>query len=138
MRIVLDCSVALAWIHGEETSDAIIRVFDLVASDGALVPGLWRLEIANSLTMAVRRGQIDADYRDAALSDLALLNISVDPHTDTRAWNVTLALADRFRLTLYDAAYLELAQRHSCPLASLDLDLRRAAGVLGLALLGVA
>lgn len=52
-----------------------------------------------------------------------LLDIAIDPDTDRYAWTGTLGLADRFRLTLYDASYLELAQRRSLPLASLDMEL---------------
>jgi predicted nucleic acid-binding protein len=117
---------------------AICRLFDQVADDGAVVPALWRLEVANSLTGAVRRARIDADFRRAALANLALLDITTDQHTDSRAWGETLALADRFRLTLYDAAYLELAQRRSPPLATLDGNLPAAAGALGIRLLGAA
>ena len=62
-------------------------------------------------------------FRDAALADLGALDIAVDRETDARAWSATLALADRFRLTLYDAAYLELAARLGLPLGSLDRDL---------------
>ncbi|HVY16433.1 MAG TPA: type II toxin-antitoxin system VapC family toxin [Rhodopila sp.] len=47
-----------------------------------------------------------------------------------------MRLADRFRLTAYDAVYLELAQRRQLPLASLDEDLRRAGSTLGVTLLG--
>ncbi len=61
----------------------------------------------------------------------------VDPDTDAYAWTVVLQLADRFQLTLYDAAYLELAARRRLPLATLDRDLREAAAALGIALLGV-
>jgi len=43
---------------------------------------------------------------------------------DRHAWDPTLSLAQRCRLTLYDAAYLELAQRLRLPLASLDQALR--------------
>jgi len=63
--------------------------------------------------MAVRKGRIRAEFRRAALTDLALLEIAVDTQTDSRAWGETLKLADRFRLTVYDAAYLEFAQRRS-------------------------
>lgn len=136
MKLVLDSSAALAWIYGDETTDAVSKVFDTVAEEGALVPALWRLEIANSLTVGVRRGRISAEFRNAALSDLGLLDIALDPYTDAQAWTSTLALADRFRLTLYDAAYLELAQRKSLPLASLDPELGEAARVLGVPLLG--
>ena len=111
MSLVLDSSATLAWIYSDETTDAIRALFDQVADAGAVVPSLWRLEVANSLTIAVRRGRIDVDFRRAALADLALLDITTDQRTDPQAWGETLNLADRFRLTVYDAAYLELAQR---------------------------
>jgi predicted nucleic acid-binding protein len=106
--LILDSSATLARIYGDETTDAIRRVFDAIADNGALVPVLWRVEVANSLTMAVRERRIDPDFRRAALADLALLDITTDPQTDSYAWTDTLNLADQFRLTVYDAAYLEL------------------------------
>ena len=136
MSLVLDSSATLAWIYSEETTEPIRRLFHAVANEGAVVPALWRLEVANSLTVAVRRGRIDADFRRASLADLALLDIATDQHTDFHAWSETLSLADRFRLTLYDAAYLELAARRSLPLATLDDEMRAAATALGLHLLG--
>ena len=89
-----------------------------------------------SLAMPVRRGRIDADFRRASLADLALLDITTNQYTDFHAWNETLSLADRARLTLCEAAYLELAGRRSLPLATLDSELRAAATALGLHLLG--
>ena len=136
MSLVLDSSATLAWIYADETNAAIRDLFERVADAGAVVPALWRLEVANSLTVAVRRGRIDTDLRRGALADLALLDIVIDPHTEAHAWGETLALADRFRLTLYDAAYLELAQRRALPLATLDQPLRAAATGLGLSVLG--
>jgi predicted nucleic acid-binding protein len=136
VSLVLDSSATLAWIYSDETTDPIRRLFDAVADDGAVVPALWRLEIANSLTVAVRRGRIDANFRRAVLSDLALLDITADDHTDVHAWGETLSVADRFQLTVYDAAYLELAQRRNLPLATLDRELRVAAKSLGLHLMG--
>jgi predicted nucleic acid-binding protein len=138
VSVVLDSSATLAWIFADEATATIRRLFEQVADDGAVVPALWRLEVANVLTGAVRRGRIDADFRQEALADLALLDITADPHTDARAWGETLSLADRFGLTLYDAAYLELARRRDLPLATLDGELRSAAGRLGLRLLGAA
>ena len=136
MSLVLDSSTTLAWIFGDETTEAVRQVFEDIADNGAIVPSLWRLEVANSLTMAVRRGRIEAALRDAALIDLALLDITTDQHTDTQAWRETLALAERFGLTLYDAAYLELAQRRNLPLATLDRQLREAATKAGTRTLG--
>lgn len=134
MRTVLDSSAALAWVYGDEVTAELVHLFDGIAEDGALVPGLWRIEVANALTMAVRRGRIDIEYRDAALRDLELLDIAIDPGTDLHAWSSTLQLADRFRLTVYDAAYLDLAWRYSLPLASLDAELCAAAGAAGVTL----
>jgi predicted nucleic acid-binding protein len=136
MSLVLDSSATLAWIYSDEVTDGIRRLFDTVANTGAFVPALWRLEVANSLTIAVRRGRVDAEFRRAALDDLALLDITTDNQTDTHAWAETLQLADRFRLTLYDAAYLELAHRRGVPLATLDQDLSAAASALSLRVLG--
>jgi predicted nucleic acid-binding protein len=136
VSLVLDSSATLAWIYSDETTDAIRTVFDQVAETGAVVPGLWRLEVANSLTVAVRRKRVDAEFCRAALADLALLDIITDQHTDSYAWGETLHLADRYRLTLYDAAYLELAQRRKLPLATLDQELRAAAQAAGAMTLG--
>jgi predicted nucleic acid-binding protein len=136
MSLVLDSSATLAWIYSDEATEEIRQLFDSVADTGALVPALWRLEVANSLTVAIRRGRIDAEFRRAALDDLALLDITTDAHTDTHAWAETLLLADRFRLTVYDAAYLELARRRALPLATLDEDLSGAASALGIHVLG--
>src|SRR5437899_498031 len=103
---------------------------------GAWVPALWRLEVANVLQMNVRHGRHDAAFRDAALADLAILPISIDAETERHAWGSTLRLAEQHRLTLYDAAYLELAQRRGMPLATLDQELRDAASAEGVVLLG--
>jgi len=138
VSLVLDSAAALAWIYEEEPTDAVRRVFEIVAEDDALVPALWRLEVANSLTVAVRRGRIDVEFRNAALADLALLDITTDPDTDTNGWTTTLHLADRFRLTLYDAAYLVFSRRPSLPLASLNEDLRASGRSLGISRLGTA
>lgn len=132
MSLVLDSSATLAWIFDDEQGDFSRRIFDQVAAVGAWVPSLWRLEVANGLRMGLRRGRIDIADRDAALADLAILRITIDAETDHRAWTTILQLADRFDLTAYDAAYLELAQRRALPLGSLDAalcDAARASGV---------
>ena len=136
MSLVLDSSVALAWVYREERNDAIAAVFEQVTEAGAWVPSLWRLEVANVLEMGVRRGRIDATFRDATLADFELLPIKSDSETERHAWRSTLRLAERHRLTVYDAAYLELALRRGLPLASLDRELRAAAEAENIALMG--
>lgn len=136
MSIVLDGSATLAWIYPDETTDAIVAVFDQVIHKGAFVPDLWRIEIANCLTVGVRRSRISAPERSASLFDLASMGIVTDSETGKHIWSDTLELADRHRLTVYDATYLELALRLSLPLATLDDELRQAAQREGVALLG--
>lgn len=137
MSLVLDSSATLAWIYQDEQGELSHRIFEQVAELGAWVPSLWRLEVANGLRMGLRRGRIDLVDRDAALADLAMLNITVDAETDRHAWTTIIRLADRFDLTTYDAAYLELAQRRALALATLDKELRAAAGALRVRTLGV-
>jgi predicted nucleic acid-binding protein len=136
MSMVLDSSITLAWAYSDETTQPVTQVFDRLSQSGAWVPGLWRLEVANVLEMSVRRKRNDRNFRDATLADLAQLPIQVDPQTDQQAWSATLRLAERHRLTLYDAAYLELALRRNLPLATLDEDLRRAANTEKVQVLG--
>ncbi len=137
MSLVLDSSATLAWVYSDESTQPIRQVFDLVTGNGAWVPALWRLEVANILEMGVRRQRTDAAFRDATLADLALLPIHLDAETDRQAWGATLRLAERHRLTLFDAAYLELAQRRGLPLATLDAELRTAAIAENVVLLGM-
>jgi predicted nucleic acid-binding protein len=134
--MVIDASLTMTWYFDDESTAATDDVLDRVSESGAMVPGLWHLEVANAFQMAVRRQRIDAVYRDASLAELALLSITTDTETNSYAWTTTLRLAERFSLTMYDAAYLELAQRRSLPLATLDKALRAAAPALNIALLG--
>ncbi len=136
MSPVIDASLTLAWFFEDERTPAVDSVLDEVATTGALAPALWRLEVANGLQTAKRRKRIDAAFGNRALDHLAALPIAIDPETDAQAWTATLGLADRFDLTLYDAACLELALRRAAPLASLDGALRGAAQALGIALKG--
>jgi predicted nucleic acid-binding protein len=136
VSLVLDASLALAWYFQDEATPETDTILDRVAETGAIVPALWRLELANGLQVAVRRGRITAAYRDPSLADLTQMQIETDLETDLHAWSATLRLAEKHQLTLYDAAYLELAQRRRLPLATLDRGLRRAASKLDLTVLG--
>ena len=134
MSLVVDSSVALAWIYDDAATPATVGVLETVCRNGAWVPSIWHLEVANVLEMSVRRGRITGAFRDAALADLALLPIQADLETQERAWSDTARLAASHRLTLYDAAYLELAKRLAAPIATLDRDLAGAAEAEGVLL----
>ena len=137
MSVVIDASLTLTWYFDDETTPAKEALLDRVSETGAVVPGLWRLEVANAFQSALRRKRISAVYRDESLAELAQLPVTIDNDTDTYAWTTTLRLAERFGLTIYDATYLELAQRRSLPLATLDKELREAAAGLDVTLLGL-
>jgi predicted nucleic acid-binding protein len=95
------------------------------------------LEVLNVLLMAQRRGRMTRAARRDRIEFLRKLPITLDAETAAQAWDAANGLAERHRLTLYDAAYLELAQRLELPLATLDADLRAAARAVGVALLGL-
>jgi predicted nucleic acid-binding protein len=137
MSLVLDSSIALAWVYREETTESVNKVFESLSRAGAWVPSLWRLEVANALQVGIRRGRHGGAFRDSALSDLALFPIRLDLETDRQAWGATARLAERHRLALYDAAYLELALRRGLPLATLDQELRAAASNEKVQLIGM-
>ncbi|MBV8738293.1 MAG: type II toxin-antitoxin system VapC family toxin [Alphaproteobacteria bacterium] len=134
MSLVLDASLALSWYFEDERTPSADALLNSIADDGAVVPAHWRLEIANGFQTAIRRKRIDANFRDRAIAQLDCLVIVVDLETDRYAWTSTLRLADRFGLTPYDAAYLELAARQMLPLATLDKALSAAASALGVAI----
>ncbi len=136
MSFVVDNSVALAWCFEDEHIQPIMDLLDRVAETGAIAPSLWPLEALNGLLMAERRRRLDPKRRQRLAGFLRGLPVTLDAETADRAWTATARLAERYRLTLYDAAYLELAQRRKLPLATLDQDLIRAGKALGMTLLG--
>jgi predicted nucleic acid-binding protein len=135
VSIVLDTSATLAFILEDERSLASMTLFKSISRLGASVPNLWPYEVANSLTYAMRRGRISMDTRSAALMNLTKLAITIDTCDLDGIWLATVALADLYQLTIYDAAYLELAQRKRVPLATLDDALTRACKASGVTLI---
>jgi predicted nucleic acid-binding protein len=136
VSIVVDASMTIAWFFREERTGTPQSVLRRVAREGGLVPSLWRLEIANVLRNAVRRGRCEEAYATRCLERLGRLRIAIDSETDERAWGATRRLSIEHDLTLYDAAYLELAIRRRQPFASIDAALITAARRIGLAVLG--
>ena len=89
MSLVLDASMTIAWLFDDERTDGSAAALRHVRDEGAVVPSLWRLEVANVLRNAVRRGRCDHDYVDRSLDRLLRLPITVDTETDARAWDAT-------------------------------------------------
>jgi predicted nucleic acid-binding protein len=132
VRFALDASAALAWVLPED-SPAAKQAWARTATDTAVVPALWWFELRNGLTVNERRGRITEGETTRFLRRLAKLLIATDDAPDEQR---LMALARRHRLTVYDAAYLELALRENVPLATLDAPLGAAARAEGVPLLG--
>ena len=132
---VVDCSVAMAWLFHDEATPKTADLLNRLAAETALVPAWWFIEITNVLAVAERKGRITPAKSDAFLAAISSLEIEQDDEAPRRAFTELLALCRRHRLTSYDAIYLELAVRRQLPLATLDNDLRRIAGRVGVSLL---
>lgn len=135
MSLVLDASVALAWVHPDEASAHLDSLLDRVRAEGALTPPIWLYEVSNVLTLSMRRGRIGPADRASILTELRALGVRISDSPTEETWAATLRLADEYRLTVYDAAYLELAMRRGLPLATLDERRGEAARAAGVAVL---
>ena len=133
MPFVLDASVAACWAFDDEDHPRAALALDRMRTDSAVVPSLWWFGVRNTLVVNERRGRLTEIDTGAFLRALARLTLTVDRVPGEQA---VLALARRHRLTVYDAAYLELAQRVGVPLATLDGTLERAARAEKLSLFG--
>ena len=132
MRFVLDASVTITWAMRDEDHPLADLAFSALESGSAIVPAIWWYEIRNILVLNERRERISADDVVGFLSEMEQLNIEIATQGDSA---LVLDLARRDALTVYDAAYLALAQRKQLPLATLDKALEAAAIAEGVALL---
>jgi predicted nucleic acid-binding protein len=132
MPVVVDASVTISWYLADEAAATTQTVLGILAEVEGIVPALWWFEIRNALLMNERRGRLDATQIAAILAHLAKLPIVLDRDPTGDA---VFALARRYRLTFYDAAYLELALRRDAPLATLDRRLAAAARAAAVRLL---
>jgi predicted nucleic acid-binding protein len=135
LGLVLDASVAIAAVLEEANTESARAILRHVAEVGAVVPNLWHLEVGQTLLVAERQSRLTTTERETAQGLLLDLPVVVDADTWARAMRDTIALAGEQRLSLYDAAYLELSRRRELPLATFDANLRRAASAIGVVLL---
>lgn len=133
-RLVVDGSIVLSWFFSDERNEEAVEVAKQHRSLDYLVPKLWRWEVANSLVMGERRKRCTKADVTAWLEYLLGMPFQFDEFCFDMAWADTIDLAREYRLTVYDAAYLELALRESIPLATLDVELKTAAKAAGVEL----
>jgi len=132
---VLDASVALAWFVDRPVAPYAARVRQALANGGrAMVPALWRIEVPNGLVVAERRGILSPSDATLAVQKLELLlSQSIDSAQESLSLRRVLASARQYRLTAYDACYLDLAREQRLALATLDRRLSEAALRAGVA-----
>jgi predicted nucleic acid-binding protein len=136
VTFVLDASVTLGWCFLDEQQHLTEFVGKMLSEkQRALVPSIWWFEIRNAALSGIRRQRVTSEHVDTFLSRVARAPIEIAPLPAEQA---VFALAHRHRLSFYDAAYLELAQRETIALATLDQQLARAAAAEGVPLIGSA
>ena len=132
--LVLDASLALSWALPDEASTHGDAVLATVAKSGAVVPDLWPHEVGNGLLMAQKRGRLTTAQRMAFIEALLQLPIELAAPGMRAVLDTQTALAERYALTAYDAAYLDLALRSGLPLATQDKAMKSAATKAGVAI----
>ena len=135
-QFVLDASIALAWFVDHPVAPYAARIRQALANgDRATVPALWRVEVPNGLVVAERRGILSAADATLAVEKLELLlSQSIDSVQEPVSLGRVLSSARQYRLTAYDACYLDLSREQRLPLATLDRRLREAALQAGVTL----
>lgn len=132
---IADASVAVGWVHPAQATKETAGILDAI-TEGAVVevPALWPLEVANALSVLVRRGKLTEEERRTGLGWFRGLPIRVDHDMASLAFTTLSELASTHNLSVYDAAYLELAQRRKLVLGCKDGPLREAARRCGVSL----
>jgi predicted nucleic acid-binding protein len=139
MELVLDASVALAWVLPDETSSRADRLLAKISSESVFwVPALWWYEAANALTVAHRRRRLTEADRARAIALYGTLPIRTDAALDADALARFQVLAEEHGVSVYDAAYVELAQRRGLRVATFDHRLAGAARRAGVRMVALA
>jgi predicted nucleic acid-binding protein len=125
MPFILDCSVTMTWCFEDEADRYSDGVLAALATNSAVVPALWFLEIVNVLLVGERRGRLRPEDSRRFLEQLGDLPISMDAAIPDAV--DLLALGRTHGLSAYDATYLHLAMRERLPIATRDRSLRAAA-----------
>jgi predicted nucleic acid-binding protein len=133
MAFVLDASIAACWAFPDEHDPRADRALTRIRTEEAVVPSLWWFQVRNILVVNEHRKRITELQTSSFLRELARLRIRVDLEPEE---NSVLRLARAHRLSVYEASYLELAQRQGISIATLDAELAAAAVAEGTELIG--
>jgi predicted nucleic acid-binding protein len=135
-RCVIDASIAIAWVHAGQATEATDTLLARLKQRLTLVvPVIWFQETANALLVLERRNRLKPGERREACRLLFALNAKPDYDGIPLVFTTVSELAEIHALSVYDATYLELASRDQLPLATMDARLQRAARKSGVTLL---
>jgi predicted nucleic acid-binding protein len=124
---VVDNSVVMSWCFQDETSRYADFILDRLEEATAFVPSLWPLEVGNVLLVAERHHHLSEADSFRFLALISELPIVVEQEAPERMFKEILSLAREYKLSAYDASYLDLAMRKGLALATLDKNLMAAA-----------
>jgi predicted nucleic acid-binding protein len=141
VNFVLDASVTMTWLLADGSQSSIDYSQDVLKAavrkdNQPVVPVTWAIEVSNVIVRAESRSLLTEAQSEAFMEMLDELDVDVDSATFHKALSDTMQLARRYRLSSYDASYLEVALREGLALATLDDDLRKAARKAGVTLFG--
>jgi predicted nucleic acid-binding protein len=129
--MVVDASVAIGAFMPDEPAQARIVLSNAAAAGPLYAPVYWSTEVASGFLAAERRLRFKPAHMSAAFASLNELNVNIDMNTPMIAFGPLVHLARQYRLSVYDAGYLELALRLTVPLLTFDRALAKAAGAEG-------
>lgn len=132
---VLDCSLTMSWLFPDEESKATLDLREQLTQSNAIVPAIWPIEVGNILWSAEKKKRISPYQSTQFKNLLEQLPIEIDKKTSEIALGLILECAREYKITVYDACYLELALRIGTPLATLDKELAEAAQKAGIPIL---
>jgi predicted nucleic acid-binding protein len=124
MRYIIDASVTASWLLPDENTPEAQAYFSLLTGENGFVPPIWLYEVTNICMMALRRGRLSQHQMTEALNRMDHLPVRAQPEIPLLTIRY---VAERHKLTIYDAAYLELTLRLDGQLATFDKALAAAA-----------
>lgn len=128
MQIISDTNIFLAVALDEPEKESIIM---RTSGCDVTAPKILPYEIGNALTAMTKRKQLNKNeaistYKIASQIPVRLVSIDIQK---------ALELALKFNIYAYDAYFLQCAQAFSCPLITLDKQMKNVAKDLNITLL---
>lgn len=128
MIVCVDASLALKWLTREPGSDEALAWLVAHAEDELIAPAFFPIEVASVLKQKARRNEISIEecFEALRLLDKLKVRLTWDWALLERAFELAVVLDQP---TVYDTAYLALAEREQCEFWTADVSFARVASV---------